>query len=79
VRRRATRRTSRSSNRKLLKSVIAIIAAIISALFAYLGYIAGIRPYLLQNHGIYWVGFLDGALITITLLAVAFYVAYKLS
>ena len=58
----------------LLRNIAKRLMWSLGALFAYLEYYVGIRPYFNNHHGIWSVGFLDGAVVTSTLLIIGFYI-----
>lgn len=64
---------------ELPRDIAQRVLRILITLFAYLEYYVEVRPYFANHHGIWSVGFLDGAVITSTLFVVGFYMWYTLS
>ena len=58
---------------ELLRDITQRVLRILITVFAYLGYYVEVRPYFANHHGIWSVGFLDGAVITSTLFVIVFY------
>jgi uncharacterized membrane protein YsdA (DUF1294 family) len=58
---------------KFFRNVSEKLLWFITILFGYLGYLAKIRIYFLDNYGYYSVGFLDCLIVMATLIAVLFY------
>lgn len=59
---------------ELLSHIARSIMRILVAFFAYLEYYVAVRPYFGNYHGVWSVGFLDGAVVTSTFVVIGFYV-----
>lgn len=67
----------RTCPKKIFRELVSKMLWSLLTLFSVLTYFSEIRQFILSNFGVYFVGLLDGVVVTIIVIVIIFYLASK--